>query len=59
VFFLLRKRPQFGATIGRYAATDGLNVRSDRVAMFHRNGQRAPSMWILPSLAASSGVLPS
>ena len=32
---------------------------NDCVEVLHRSGQRAPSMWILPSLAASSGVLPS
>ncbi len=31
---------------------------NDRVEMLVGNGQRAPSMWSLPSLAASSGVLP-
>ena len=32
---------------------------NDCVEMLDRSGQRAPSIWILPSLAASSGVLPS
>jgi hypothetical protein len=31
---------------------------NDCVEVLHRNGQGAPSMWILPSMAASSGVLP-
>jgi hypothetical protein len=32
---------------------------NDCVEVLRRSGQRAPSMWILPSLAASSGVSPS